>query len=435
MQNTITIARETPQEPAELTSAKSSASAQQCRFCCASLRHTFVDLGMSPLCESYVSQPQLAQVEHFYPLHVQVCEECFLVQLPVLVSAEDIFTEYAYFSSYSDSWLKHAADYVDMISARLNLGQESLAIELASNDGYLLQNFVEKGVPCFGIEPAANVARAAVERHVPTLVRFFGCQTARGLVAEGKKADLVIGNNVLAQVPDLNDFVAGIKLILKPHGVATLEFPHLVKLMAENQYDTIYHEHFSYFSFITAEKIFAAHDMVLFDVEELPTHGGSLRIYARHAEDSSRPISQRAMNLRNSEIAAGLHLMETYATFGEKVKESKRSLLEFLIQAKREGKRVVGYGAPGKGNTLLNYCGIRSDFIDYTVDRNPYKQGKFLPGTHIPILAPGRIFETKPDYVLILPWNFKEEIVNQMTRIREWGGKFVIPIPTTIVIP
>jgi SAM-dependent methyltransferase len=405
-----------------------------CRFCAAPLKHTFVDLGMSPLCESYVSLAQLNQREAFYPLHVQVCDHCFLVQLEEYVSAEDIFTEYAYFSSYSDTWLQHAASYVDMIVQRLNLGKESLAVELASNDGYLLQNFVKRGIPALGIEPAANVAKVANEKGVPTLVKFFGRRTAEEMVADGKKADLVIGNNVLAQVPDLNDFVGGIRAILKPQGVATLEFPHLIKLMAENQYDTIYHEHFSYFSFITVEKIFAAHGLTLFDVEELPTHGGSLRIYARHAEDGSRPVGPRTVELRKQELACGLDGMETYATFGEKVKESKRNLLAFLIRVKREGKRVAGYGAPGKGNTLLNYCGIRTDFLDYTVDRNPYKQGKFLPGTHIPIFPPEKIFETKPDYVLILPWNFKSEITKQMARIREWGGKFVVPIPDAEVI-
>ena len=434
MQNTLTTGRTTPELAAEPQATKPIASSECCRFCATPLRHTFVDLGMSPLCESYVSAENLSKVEHFYPLHAHVCEECFLVQLPVFVSAEEIFTEYAYFSSYSDSWLKHASEYVDMITTRLGLDSTSLAVELASNDGYLLKNFVKKGIPCLGIEPAVNVARVASEQGVPTLVKFFGQETAEELIAQGKKADLVIGNNVLAQVPDLNDFVAGIKLLLKPRGVATLEFPHLIRLMQENQYDTIYHEHFSYFSFITVEKIFAAHDLVLFDVEELPTHGGSLRIYARHVQDHSRPITQRAMNLHTSEMDAGLHLMQTYSSFDEKVKESKRSLLEFLINARRQGKRVAGYGAPGKGNTLLNYCGIRTDFLDYTVDRNPYKQGKFLPGTHIPIVAPGKIFETKPDYVLILPWNFKEEIVNQMHKIREWGGKFVVPIPTAKVI-
>jgi len=388
---------------------------------------------MSPLCESYVTADRLNEVEAFYPLHVRVCGRCFLVQVGDYVSSDHIFSEYAYFSSFSDTWLKHAADYVDMIVARLDLGKASLAVELASNDGYLLQNFVRKGIPALGVEPAANVAKVAVEKGVPTLVKFFGRETAQSMVAAGQRADLVIGNNVLAQVPDLNDFVDGIRLILKPQGVATLEFPHLMRMVAENQYDTIYHEHFSYFSFITAEKLFAAHDLVLFDVEELSTHGGSIRIYARHQDDNSKPVDKRVVELRNRELDAGFDRLDTYSTFGEKVRESKRSLLEFLIQAKRSGKRIAGYGAPGKGNTLLNYCGIRTDFLDFTVDRNPYKQGKFLPGTHIPILTPDKLVEAKPDYILILPWNFKDEIMKQMAVIREWGGKFVVPIPSAKV--
>lgn len=409
--------------------------AGRCRFCAALLKQTFVDLGMSPLCESYVSREHLNHEEAFYPLHVWVCDRCFLVQLEEYVSVGDIFSEYAYFSSYSDTWLKHAADYSDMIVSRLGLGQQSMVIELASNDGYLLQNFTRKQIPALGIEPAANVAKTAVEKGVPTLVKFFGRQLAEELVAEGKQADLIIANNVLAQVPDINDFVSGIQVLLKDSGVATLEFPHLVKLMAENQYDTIYHEHFSYFSFITVEKIFAAHGMRLFDVEELPTHGGSLRVYACRSGGSAHDVTARVTELRSRELSAGLDRMETYASFEESVKQSKRALLEFLIRAKEEGKRVVGYGAPGKGNTLLNYCGIRTDFLDYTVDRNPYKQGKFLPGTHIPIFAPERIDETRPDYVVILPWNFKQEIIRQLGRIREWGGKFVVPIPRVEVIP
>jgi SAM-dependent methyltransferase len=410
-------------------------SKQACRFCGSALQNTFVDLGMSPLCESYVSADRLNDMEPFYPLHVRVCDRCYLVQVGDYVSSDHIFTEYAYFSSFSDTWLKHAADYVDMIVGRFNLGKTSLAVELASNDGYLLKNFVQKGIPALGVEPAANVAKVAVEKGVPTLVKFFGRETAQAMVAAGQQADLIIGNNVLAQVPDLNDFVAGIRLVLKPQGVATLEFPHLMRMMADNQYDTIYHEHFSYFSFITAEKIFAAHDLVLFDVEELPTHGGSIRIYARHKADTAKPVDGRVVEMRTRELSAGFDRMETYSTFGEKVRESKRSLLDFLIKAKRAGKRVAGYGAPGKGNTLLNYCGIKTDFLDFTVDRNPYKQGKFLPGTHIPILTPDKIAEYKPDYVLILPWNFKEEIIKQMALIRQWGGKFVVPIPTVEIIP
>jgi len=400
-----------------------------CRFCGAMLHHTFVDLGMSPLCESYVGPDQLNQMEPFYPLHVYVCEHCFLVQLEEYVSPEEIFSEYAYFSSYSDTWLQHAKAYTDMIVERLKLDGQSHVVELASNDGYLLQYFVQKEIPVLGIEPAANVAEVAVKKGVPTLVKFFGEELACELATAGKQADLLIGNNVLAQVPGLNGFVKGMKVLLKPQGVITMEFPHLMRLMGENQFDTIYHEHFSYFSLTAVEKIFAAHGLTLFDVEELPTHGGSLRIYARHTEDTAKPIGQQITELRAREEAAGFTRMETYALFAEQVKDTKRKLLDFLIKAKWEGKSIAGYGAPGKGNTLLNYCGIRSDFLDYTVDRNPYKQGKFLPGTHIPILQPDKIKETKPDYVLILPWNFKDEIMEQVGYIRDWGGQFVVPIP------
>ena len=404
-----------------------------CLSCGTPLRHTFVDLGMSPLCESYLSAEQLNQMERFYPLHVWVCEKCFLVQLEEFVSPEEIFTEYAYFSSYADSWVDHMRRYADAISDRLSLGKESFVVEVASNDGYLLQHFVKKGIPVLGIEPAANVAKVAVEKGVPTLVKFFGARTAEE-VAQERRADLICGANVLAQVPDPNDFVRGLKILLQPRGVVTIEFPHLLKLMAENQFDTIYHEHFSYFSFLSAETLFAAQGLTLFDVEELPTHGGSLRIYARHSEDASRPVTERARALRQREVDAGLLRLETYAGFEEQVKETKRRLLEFLISAKRAGKRVAGYGAPGKGNTLLNYCGIRTDFVDFTVDRSPYKQGKFLPGTHIPIFAPDKLREAKPDYVLILPWNFKDEIVQQMADVRSWGGKFVVPIPAARVL-
>jgi SAM-dependent methyltransferase len=406
----------------------------RCRFCLAPLRQTFVDLGMSPLCESYLTTDQLNQMEPFYPLHVKVCEECYLVQLEEYVSPQHIFTEYAYFSSYSDSWLNHSSKYVDMITERLCLGARSLAVELASNDGYLLQYFVKKGIPVLGVEPAMNVAKVAEHKGVPTLVKFFGHQTACEMVANGQLADLVVGNNVLAQVPDLNDFVSGIRIVLKPGGVATLEFPHVVRLMEENQYDTIYHEHFSYFSLIAAEKIFAAHGMVLFDVEEIPTHGGSLRIYLRHLEDSSKPVTPAVVNLRERETTAGINRMETYGCFAERVMESKRALLELLTRLRREGKRVVGYGAPGKGNTLLNYCGIRTDFVEFTVDRNPYKHGRFLPGTHIPIHPEERIREYRPDYILILPWNLKDEIVNQLAYAREWGARFIVPVPLARVL-
>ena len=400
-----------------------------CRFCDAPLKHSFVDLGMSPLCESYLSPDQLNQMEPFYPLHVYVCDECFLVQLEEYVSPESIFTEYAYFSSYAVTWLKHANAYTDLMIDRFHLDEHSHVVEVASNDGYLLQYFVEKKIPVLGIEPAKNVAQVAIDKGIPTLVEFFGEESAKRLASEGKMADLIAGNNVLAQVPDLNDFVAGLKVLLKPQGVITIEFPHIMCLVAENQFDTIYHEHFSYFSFITAEKIFAAHGLRLFDVEELPTHGGSLRIYACHDANSSKQLSERAIELRKRELQAGLTDMAYYSSFGEQVKQTKRKLLDFLIEAKEDGKTIVGYGAPGKGNTLLNYCGIRTDFLDYTVDRNPYKQGKFLPGTHIPILHPDKINETRPDYVFILPWNFKDEIIKQLDFIKEWNGQFLVPIP------
>jgi SAM-dependent methyltransferase len=322
-----------------------------------------------------------------------------------------------------------------MIVERLQLQSESHVVEIASNDGYLLQHFVKQGIPVLGIEPAANVAQEAIQKGIPTVVKFFGEQTACELLSENKSADLIIGNNVLAHVPDLNDFVQGLKILLNPRGVITMEFPHLMRLMAENQFDTIYHEHFSYFSLLTAQSVFAAHDLVLFDVEELPTHGGSLRIYACHQGDHSKPVSHRVLELRDREEAAGFTKLEYYFTFEEQVKETKRKLLSFLIQAKQQGKSIVGYGAPGKGNTLLNYCGIRTDFLAYTVDRNPYKHGKFLPGTHIPIFHPDYIKQTCPDYVLILPWNFKEEIMVQMACVREWGGQFVVPIPEVKVYP
>jgi SAM-dependent methyltransferase len=421
----------------KLKEPATAASSQhpKCIFCASPLTQTFVDLGMSPLCESYVSREQLNQMEAFYPLHVRVCPQCFLVQLEEYVSPEHIFTEYAYFSSYSDSWVQHAKDYTDMIVGRLGLDQRHHVVELASNDGYLLQHFVRKEIPCLGIEPAANVAKVAVEKGVPTQVSFFGRKTADQMVSDGKQADLIIGNNVLAQVPDLNDFVSGIQIALKPQGVATLEFPHLVRLMEQNQFDTIYHEHFSYFSLIAVEKIFAAHRLTLFDVEEIPTHGGSIRIFARHQADNSKPVTARFTNLRQREMELGLNRMSAYSSFEEQVKATKRNLLEFLIQARKAGKKIAGYGAPGKGNTLLNFCGIRTDFLDFTVDRNPYKQGKFLPGTHIPIFPVEKIDEAKPDYVLILPWNFKDEIIKQMARIRNWGGQFVVPIPNVHVVP
>lgn len=405
-----------------------------CRFCGTTLRHRVVDLGMSPLCESYLASDQLDSMEPFFPLNVWVCEECLLVQLNQYVGAEEIFTEYAYFSSFASSWLQHASDYVDMISDRLGLTDRSMVVELASNDGYLLQYFVKKGIPCLGIEPAANVAEAAIELGVPTDVSFFGDQKGADLAASGLQADLVLGNNVLAQVPDLNDFVSGIPHILAPTGTVTIEFPHVMRLLDENQFDTIYHEHFCYFSLLSTEKIFAAHGLTVFDVDELWTHGGSLRIYARHTADTSRPVSDRVEDLRAREVERGLADVNTYVEFEEQVRETKRRLLGLLIEAKNAGKRIVGYGAPGKGNTLLNYCGIREDFLDFTVDRNPYKQGRYLPGTHIPILPPEEIEAVKPDLIFILPWNFKDEILEQLSAARSWGAQFVIPIPEPVVV-
>jgi len=407
--------------------------AKPCRFCGAPLRRTFVDLGMSPLCETYPSASDLNRGEIYYPLHVYVCERCFLVQLEQYESAENIFSDYAYFSSYSDSWLKHCENYCDKMIERLALGKHSFVVEVASNDGYLLQYFVRRQVPVLGIEPAANVARVAVEKGVPTLVRFFGVQMATELAAEGRCADLILGNNVLAQVPDLNDFVEGLKILLKPAGVLTLEFPHLLRLIECNEFDTIYHEHFSYFSMLTTVRILEAHGLKMFDVEELSTHGGSLRVYACRAEDQTHEIEASVEELIAEEKRAGLASAEGYASFGQHVKETKFDLVDFLLTAARQGKNVAGYGAPGKSATLLHYCGIGKDLIEYTVDRSPYKQGRFLPGSHIPIYHPDRIRETKPDYVVILPWNLKDEIMQQLRFIREWGGHFVVPIPKVTV--
>lgn len=406
----------------------------KCRFCANPLQHSFVDLGMSPLCQTHITTEQLNCMEPFYPLHALVCDRCFLVQLEEFVAPSDIFSEYAYFSSFADSWVAHAKRYSDLMEERFKIGRQNKVMEIASNDGYLLQHFVAKGVPVLGIEPAANIAKAAAEKGVPSVVKFFGCQTAREVAAEHGHADLLLGNNVLAHVPDLNDFVGGMKILLAPHGVITMEFPHLYQLMQHNQFDTIYHEHFSYFSFYTVEQVFKKHGLTLFDVEEIPTHGGSLRIYGRHTENQAHPVSERANELRAREIKLGFNTLEKYRAFGEQVKETKRKLLAFLIEAKNAGKKIVGYGAPGKGNTLLNYCGIRTDFLDFTVDRNPYKQGKYLPGTHIPILKPEALIEARPDYVLILPWNLEQEIVSQMSAIRQWGGQFVIPIPSVHVV-
>jgi 2-polyprenyl-3-methyl-5-hydroxy-6-metoxy-1,4-benzoquinol methylase len=406
----------------------------KCRFCKTSLQHTFVDLGMSPLSNSYLKLDQLNQAEKFYPLHTYVCEQCLLVQLEEFESPDHIFSDYAYFSSYSDSWLSHSKKYAELVIDRFSLNKSSLVIEIASNDGYLLQFFKEHNIPILGIEPAANVSQVAEFKGIPTLVKFFGVQTAQELFDLGKSSDLLLGNNVLAHVPDINDFVAGMKIILKSEGVLTMEFPHLWQLINQNQFDTIYHEHFSYLSFTTVEKIFACHGLTLFDVEELSTHGGSLRIYGMHEHNQKFIVSDRVRLLKQKEQQAGLDKVDTYLQFSNQVMSTKRKLLRFLIELKNNGKTIVGYGAPAKGNTLLNYCGIRTDLLDYTCDRSPHKQGLFLPGTHIPIYSPDKISETKPDYVLILPWNLKDEICSQLSYIREWGGKFIVPIPEVEVL-
>jgi SAM-dependent methyltransferase len=402
-------------------------------MCRAPVEHTFVDLGMSPLCQSFLTASQLDQMEATYPLHVLVCDKCFLVQLQEYVSPDHVFSEHASYSSYSTSWVEHARAYCHMIEDRLQLGPQSLVVELASNDGYLLQHFLPLGVPVLGIEPAANVAEAARRRDVPTMAEFFGSALAERLVVEGKRADLIVANNVLAQVPNPNDFVAGMKLLLAPEGVITLEFQHLQRLIAENQFDTIYHERFSYFSLMTADRLAESQGLKVIDVEKLETHGGSLRVYLAHAASARRP-SPRVSELLDHEIEGGFLEIETYARFAEQVRRTKRDLLSFLIAAKEQGKRVCAYGAPGKGNTLLNYCGIGTDFLDFTVDRNPYKHGRFTPGMHIPIKPVEDIDEARPDYLLVLPWHLKEEITRQMRHIGAWGGRFVIPIPEVHVI-
>lgn len=405
-----------------------------CRFCDTPLHQSFADLGTTPLANSYIKEENASHMEPVFPLHAFVCEECFLVQLAEFESPEGIFSDYAYFSSFSESWLAHARNYVETVTERFQLTENHHIVELASNDGYLLQYFKEKNIPILGVEPAANVAEVAQNNGIPTLVKFFGTQTAQQMKAEQQQADLLIANNVLAHVPDLNDFVAGIQTVLKPNGVATLEFPHLLQLIQQNQFDTIYHEHFSYFSFITVEKVFARHGLTLFDVEELPTHGGSLRIYACQQDSTTHDITTRVGTLKEKEREAGLTDLAIYQQFHRQVQETKRELLTFLIEAKKQGRKIAAYGAPAKGNTLLNYCGVGTDFIDFTVDKSPYKQNHLLPGTRIPIRHPDAIKEEKPDYVLILPWNIKTEIMKSMAHIEDWGGQFVVPIPFVSVI-
>lgn len=400
-----------------------------CRFCGTKLQDTFVDLGMSPLSNSYIKPENLQRKESFYPLHAYVCRECFLVQLEEFESPESIFSDYAYFSSYSDTWLKHAFEYANMMIHRFHLNSYSKVIEIASNDGYLLQYFKEKNIPVLGIEPAKNVAVEAEKKGIQTIKEFFSVKLSRELKANKIEADLIIANNVLAHVPNINDFVSGMKDVLKPNGIITVEFPHLLRLISENQFDTIYHEHFSYLSLISVTRIFQKHGLSIFDVEELSTHGGSLRVYVKHFENTAIETTTNVARIVEAELKSGFEDLDTYKIFSKNVKILKRNILSTLIKYKNDGKQIVGYGAPAKGNTLLNYCGIRTDFLDYTVDKNPYKQGLFLPGTHIPIYHPDKIIETKPDYVVILPWNIKQEVIEQMNIIKKWDGKFVTLIP------
>ena len=424
-------ARVTATQPAFIA-APPLAGPRSCRFCSAPLGDAFLDLGMSPLCERFLRADQLDEVEPFYPLRVYRCERCSLVQLSEYVAPDEIFSEYAYFSSYSDSWVAHARTYAEEMIRERGLGEGAMVIELGSNDGYLLQHFAERGIKVLGIDPAANVAAAAERRGVPTITRFFGVDVARELVDSGVRADLIPGNNVLAQVPDLNDFVAGIAEVLAPTGLATIEVPHLLRLLEGRQFDTIYHEHFSYFSLRTATRIFAAHGLAIVDVEELPTHGGSLRLHARR--DADAIPSARVMKVLADEEAAGLETPEPYVRFADAVVETKRRLLDFLIAEKRAGRTIAAYGAPGKANTLLNYCGIRTDFVDYAVDRNPYKHGRFTPGTHIPIHGPEHLAATRPDDIWILPWNLSEAIREQLEYTTQWGARFLVAIPDVRVL-
>lgn len=405
-----------------------------CRFCNEPLINIFVDLGISPLSNAFLKKEMLGNSEKRYPLCAYVCDNCFLVQLHEFEKPENIFEDYAYFSSYSSTWLQHAENYVNMIINRVSFDEKSLVVEIASNDGYLLQFFKKKNIPILGIEPAVNVAKVAKNKGIPTITKFFSVDTANELRKGNKLADLIIGNNVLAHVPNLNDFVKGLKILLKPTGMITLEFPHILQLIQKNQFDTIYHEHFSYFSLFTAKKIFSFHGLTIFDVDEIPTHGGSLRIYVKHSENDDISINERVNMLLKKEKQYGLENISTYTNFTKNVKEVKKKLQEFFDSAKNSGKKIVCYGAAAKGNTLLNYCNIGNNFIDYIVDQNPYKQGLFLPGTHIPIKSPDEIQKTKPDYVVIIPWNLKDEIMEQMKYIREWGGEFVIPIPEVEII-
>lgn len=406
----------------------------RCRICENELVEPFLSLGNSPLSNAYLSKDDLKRNELYHPLDLYVCDHCYLVQLEEFEAPENIFSaDYAYFSSYSESWLEHCRRYSESVTKRFALDHRSFVVEIGSNDGYLLQYFKRSEIPTLGIEPATGVAEEAIRRGIPTDIAFFNTSYAKQMLQSGKQADVLIGNNVLAHNPNLHDFVEGLQIALKPDGVITMEFPHLLRLIEGNQFDTIYHEHFSYFSFRTALALFAKYDLEIFDVDEIPTHGGSLRIYVKHKKDTSKPKTQKVEKLLEKEKNAGLFNLDTYSKFSENVKLTKRLLLQCLISIKNSGKKIVGYGAPAKGNTLLNYSGIRTDFLDYTVDRNPSKQGKFLPGTHLPIVHPDVIKQSKPDYILILPWNIKDEIIEQLSYVRAWGGKFVVPIPTATI--
>jgi len=406
-----------------------------CRFCNKTTNQIFIELGMLPLSNSFLNSEMIHQTESVYPLRVFFCKNCFLVQIEEFETPEKIFTNYAYFSSYSETWLNHAKNYVDMMIEKFGIERKNLVIEIASNDGYLLQYFKKKNIPILGIEPAVNVAKSATIKGIPTITKFFNEALARELIQQGKQADLIIGNNVIAHIPNLNDFVKGLKILLSTRGIITIEFPHLLQLMKNNQFDTIYHEHFSYYSFFVIQKIFSYHNLIIFDVEKLTTHGGSLRIFVRHPENSNLKISDNVNKILEEEKKYKLNEIATYENFSDKAKLIKKNLSEFLISVKNDNKKIVCYGAAAKGNTLLNYCGIDTDLIEYVVDRNPHKQGLFLPGSHIPIKDPDKIRETKPDYILITVWNLQDEIMKQISFIREWGGKFIIPIPEVKILP